>query len=92
MPSYLYRCKKTGRELVLIRPVDRRDDPVEESPGHEYERVTVPESITIGGSAPDPFDMRTQVLRGWQKEEERQGARFNPEWSPAQIKKIWSED
>lgn len=90
MPSYLYRCTQTRRELVLIRPVDRRDDPVTEEPG-DFARVTVPQTITIRGAAADPWDMGAQVLAGFRKQEEREGARFQSEWTPEQIRAAWAE-
>jgi hypothetical protein len=65
MPAYEYEIPEAGQTITLIRPVERRDEPV------IVRRVQVPQSIAIAGAAANPFDPEAQMRLGWKRLEER---------------------
>lgn len=65
MPAYEYEVPELDCMITLLRPVDRRDEPL------RLVRKTVPDSVTIGGSAGDPFDPDANMRAGWRRLEER---------------------
>lgn len=65
MPAYEYDIPELDQRATLIRPVERRDEPI------QVIRRTVPDSITIAGAAANPLDFDAQFARGLQQAEAR---------------------
>jgi hypothetical protein len=65
MPVYEYFIPELDQRVALLRPVERRDDPL------EVKRVTVPDRIAIAGSAQDPHSFDNQYARGLRRLEQR---------------------
>lgn len=65
MPQYEYEIPELGQRVTLIRAVEERDAPI------QVVRRTVPDSITIAGSASNPFDFDQQYQQGLRRVEER---------------------
>lgn len=89
MPSYEFEIvnEDTGKPigvLDVVLPVSQRDK-------LRLRRVTVPRSVSISGAA-TVLSPGQQVLRGFYKEECKHGSRFDPEFSPKQIKEAWKND
>ena len=61
MPLYEYEIPEAGQRIVLMRPIDRRDEPV------HVRRVEVPDEIAIAGvstSAKAPGDFDSGIREG----------------------------
>jgi hypothetical protein len=65
MPAYEYEIPELGQTITLIRPVERRDEPV------LIRRMEVPRTLAISGAAANPWDPETQMRQGWKRLEER---------------------
>jgi len=65
MPAYDYEIPELDATVTLIRPVERRDEPL------RLVRRTVPDSISIAGAAANPHDPDAQMRAGFKRLEER---------------------
>lgn len=86
MPAYDYEVVRGGKvlgTLTLVMPIAERDAVF-------IRRRTVPDHVTVMGSAHDPMDFTSSVLRGYYKKEQREGSRFKSEFTKKQIAKIHS--
>lgn len=93
MPLYDYATRDGKRRVSLIRPVDARNLPVFDG-SEKLERITVPARIgvVIGGGKTPLGSHGDQVLRGYYREECKQGSRFRSEFSAEQIKRAWKKN
>ena len=80
MPVYEYFIPELDQKVQLLRPVERRDDPL------DVKRVTVPDRIAIAGAAPNPHDFDAQARRGWQRLEER--GQLPRDFTTKQVKEV----
>ncbi len=90
MPLYDFEVidKQSGRVLEVVAlnlPVGKRDEVT-------FQRVTVPQRITVMGSAPDdPSDLKRVDWKNLNKAEERLGTGFEKKFgmSKQELKKVW---
>ncbi len=89
MPLYDFEViDQSGRVLDVIAlnlPVNKRDSVT-------FQRVTVPQRITVMGSAPDdPSDLKRVDWKNLNKAEERLGTGFEKKFgmSKAKLKEVW---
>ncbi|MBS0229458.1 MAG: hypothetical protein JSS23_12305 [Proteobacteria bacterium] len=80
MPSYDYELPELGgMRVTLIRPVAERDDPI------RVIRRTVPDRVSVSGSAQNPVDFDVQYKRGLQQAEAR--GQLPRDFSAGQLKR-----
>jgi hypothetical protein len=89
MPAYRYEIidERSGgvlQEATIVCPVDLRDRVV-------LRRVTVPDRVTVAGSAENPHDAKKSNLKAYHAQECKHGSRFKSRFTKDQIKKAWQE-
>jgi hypothetical protein len=65
MPADVYEIPEARQEIILVRPVDQRDDPV------EIRRRTVPDTLAVVGSASCAILEKMTPAYGYKRLEER---------------------
>lgn len=93
MPLYDFQVidKQNGQVLQTVAvnlPIAKRDQV-------EFRRSTVPQRVTVMGSAPDnPHDLHRVDMQNLHKSEERLGSNFEQFHgrSKSELRKIWSKD
>lgn len=92
MPLYEFYNPKTKQTVEFVLPVARRDDPACVPVG--FKRRTVPRRLHVIGFAENPHDGAVQVRRGLREMEEQDGNKLRREldWTPDEMKRIWSDD
>lgn len=85
MPVYVYQDGK-GNRVELVKPVNERDN----APGG-FKRITVPDRVFVPAGALPPTDMRSNIMKGYYKQECREGSRFKSSYTPKQIKAAWED-
>jgi hypothetical protein len=83
MPIYVYKDEH-GHAVELVRSVSERDN----APAG-FRRVTAPQSIFVANGAMSPIDMKTNVMKGYYKDECENGSRRKSSYTPKQIKAAW---
>ncbi len=100
MPLYEYRNCITGKIEVQIRPVDQRNNPLNEdgSPANHLNRIEVPSRISTPIGVPNPGDVDQSVPRAlYQQECTLPSQHFDKVqkehgFSKADYKKYWSKE
>jgi hypothetical protein len=85
MPVYIYKNDR-GDTVELVRSVNDRNQAPK-----GFERVTVPQKIYTHSGAPSPTDIKSNILKGYYREECRSGSRRTSKYTPKQIKAAWRE-
>lgn len=81
MPSYEYEIPEAGVRITLIRPVERRDEPV------HVRRIEVPAHVAIAGSAAHPLDCDAGARQGWKRMEESGELARIKDFKPSEVKR-----
>jgi hypothetical protein len=86
-PLYAYEDEGgTGLKIELRRTVADRDKPIVLT-----RTKTVPDRLAVVGTGPsDSQHFNSKMLKQYHRKEERDGARFQSDFSKQQIKKAWS--
>lgn len=86
MPFYEFYNEETGLRLMVQRPVEERNKPL------DFIRITVPSTITIHGFEPTPAEnFDNTILKKLYRKEEKEGSRFQcGEFTKRQIKDAWT--
>ncbi len=90
MPLYEYSDPETGKSVELHRPVEDRNKEVVVD-GITLKRTkNIPDTLVVVGSRPTPeqsFDQN--ILKGYYRQEEREGSRFRSGYTKKQIGKAY---
>jgi hypothetical protein len=89
MPIYQYTDTRNGSVVELEKPVAERD-----SVPKYLKRFTVPQRLALVGVG-DPLDNplgsnKTNIMKGYYRQEQKLGSRFKSEFSADQVKRAWS--
>ena len=89
MPVYQYEDTRNGNVVELEKAVAERD-----SVPRYLKRFTVPQRLALVGVG-EPLDNplganKTNVMKGYYKQEQKLGSRFKSEFSADQVKRAWS--
>ena len=89
MPIYQYTDTRNGSVVELEKSVAERDS----VPKH-LKRSTVPQRLALVGVG-EPLDKplgsnKTNIMKGYYKQEQKLGSRFKSEFSADQVKRAWS--
>jgi len=89
MPIYQYTDTRNGSVVELEKSVAERD-----SVPKYLKRFTVPQRLALVGVG-DPLDNplgsnKTNIMKGYYKQEQKLGSRFKSEFSADQVKRAWS--
>lgn len=93
MPIYVFEDEATGKRTEVVRPVDRRDDPLVVD-GRALRRRTAPESLAVLGHTAHPHLGRTfeeRIQRGYHALEQTHGSSTGCEFNQKNVKKIWNQ-
>ena len=86
MGQYTYINQDTGVTVVLLRPVEQRNEPVTLT----FERSPVPDPLGAVGVARRQPTAAEGVLAGYRQAEQEPGG-LKSDYTAAQIKKVWAE-
>lgn len=86
MPLYEYIHEETGATLEMVRPISLRDAGV--PPG--FKRVPTVPGVIVAHRMPNSLE--ENLRQGYYEREQREGSRFNPAHSIAQIKEACTPD
>jgi hypothetical protein len=89
MPIYQYTDTRNGSVVELEKSVAERD-----SVPKYLKRFTVPQRLALVGVG-EPLDNplgtnKTNIIKGYYKQEQKLGSRFKSEFSADQVKRAWS--
>jgi len=89
MPIYQYTDTRDGSIVELEKSVAKRD-----SVPKYLKRFAVPQRLAFIGVG-EPLDSslganKTNVMKGYYKQEQKLGSRFKSEFSADQVKRAWS--
>jgi hypothetical protein len=89
MPVYQYTDTRNGSVVELEKSVAERD-----SVPKYLKRFTVPQRLALVGVG-DPLDNplgsnKTNIMKGYYRQEQKLGSRFKSEFSADQVKRAWS--
>jgi hypothetical protein len=89
MPIYQYTDTRNGSVVELEKSVAERD-----SVPKYLRRFTVPQRLALVGVG-DPLDNplgsnKTNIMKGYYRQEQKLGSRFKSEFSADQVKRAWS--
>jgi hypothetical protein len=89
MPIYQYTDTRDGSIVELEKSVAKRD-----SVPKYLKRFTVPQRLALVGVG-DPLDNplgsnKTNIMKGYYRQEQKLGSRFKSEFSADQVKRAWS--
>ena len=89
MPIYQYTDTRNGSVVELEKSVAERDS----VPKH-LKRFTVPPRLALVGVG-EPLDNplgsnKTNIMKGYYRQEQKLGSRFKSEFSADQVKRAWS--
>ena len=86
MPLYEYENQEHGITVELVRPVERRDDPVTIT----LQRRTAPQRVGVvaGGIGEPTFE--DTIRSAYHAREQELGSRFTPQHNPNVLKKIYA--
>ena len=89
MPVYQYTDTRNGLVVELEKSVAERD-----SVPKYLKRFTVPQRLALVGVG-DPLDNplgsnKTNIMKGYYRQEQKLGSRFKSEFSADQVKRAWS--
>jgi hypothetical protein len=89
MPIYQYTDTRNGSVVELEKSVAERD-----SVPKYLKRFTVPQRLALVGVG-DPLDNplgsnKTNIMKGYYRQEQKLGSRFKSEFSADQVKRAWS--
>jgi hypothetical protein len=89
MPIYQYTDTRNGSVVELEKSVAERD-----SVPKYLKRFTVPQRLALVGVG-DPLDNplgsnKTNIMKGYYRQEQKLGSRFKSEFSEDQVKRAWS--
>ena len=85
MPLYVYRNER-GQTVEMVKSVGNRDDAPD-----GFKRETAPQSIFVANGAIPPTDMKSNVMKGYYRDECENGSRRKSSYSPRQIKAAWGD-
>ena len=88
MPIYQYTDTRNGSVVELEKSVAERD-----SVPKYLKRFTVPQRLALVGVG-DPLDNplgsnKTNIMKGYYRQEQKLGSRFKSEFSADQVKRVW---
>jgi len=89
MPIYQYTDTRNGSVVELEKSVAERD-----LVPKYLKRFTVPQRLALVGVG-DPLDNplgsnKTNIMKGYYRQEQKLGSRFKSEFSADQVKRAWS--
>jgi len=89
MPIYQYTDTRNGSVVELEKSVAERD-----SVPKYLKRFAVPQRLALVGVG-EPLDNplgtnKTNIMKGYYKQEQKLGSRFKSEFSADQVKRAWS--
>jgi hypothetical protein len=89
MPIYQYTDTRNGSVVELEKSVAERD-----SVPKYLKRFTVPQRLALVGVG-EPLDNplgsnKTNIMKGYYRQEQKLGSRFKSEFSADQVKRAWS--
>jgi len=89
MPVYQYTDTRNGSVVELEKSVAERD-----LVPKYLKRFTVPQRLALVGVG-DPLDNplgsnKTNIMKGYYRQEQKLGSRFKSEFSADQVKRAWS--
>ena len=89
MPIYQYENPVTGKTVERIVSVEHRDDPIDEN-GVRLRRITAPQRLFVARGIPSPIDMKSNILKGYKRREEKQHLRRRGSYDAKTLKAAWA--